>query len=82
MTARKLKRQVQKTESYFFDYWIMLFFNDTIRDFYVPKRIIGITDALGDTYQCYVLKHKHSPKNHTRNTSYFDVKTFNHVLPR
>lgn len=81
MTASTLKYKVQKTGSYFFDRKSMRFFGDTMSNYYVSRHIVEITDSIGDTYQCYALTRVHPVKDNMQSTAYFDIETFENILP-
>ena len=81
LTPSDLKHKVQQTGSHFFDRETMQFFGDTMSNYSVSRHVVEITDSMGDTYQCYALGRKRAVKDNNKATSYFDVETFEHILP-
>ena len=82
MNKTELKYQVMKTGSYFFDYSSMRFFGDTMANYYVPVNTVQVETWTDGTHECYELRRIRPVKHGLRKSTYFDINTFDRILPR
>ena len=81
MDKTELKYNVMDTGSFFFDRSSMRFFGDTMANYYVPAGTVKVTSYSG-TYECYELQRRRAVKHGLSDSAYFDVNTFDRVLPK
>jgi len=87
ITASDLKHAYQTVDGgHFFDRKSMKFFGDTMSNYYVPvkngtARVFNVETHTG-THQCYALERKRPVNGGLYKTAYFDVNTFEYILPK
>ena len=81
MDKTQLKYAVMDTGSYYFDRSSMKFFGDTMSNYYVPKSTVKIESYSG-MFECYELQRCKPVKHGLCASAYFDINTFERVLPK
>jgi hypothetical protein len=82
MDKSQLKRKVNATGSYFFNRSSMKFFGDTMDNYYVPVDIVKINTYTRTNIECYELQRIRPVKHGLINSAYFDINTFERILPK
>ena len=83
MTASELKYQYNNhVGGHFFDRSSMKFFGDTMGNYYVPAATVEIETWSGETHTCYELQRRKPVKGGLTESAYFDIATFDRVLPK
>lgn len=81
MTPSELKYHVEQTGSHFFDRSSMKFFGDTMANYGVRSKPVEI-EAYSGKYTCWELYRKRPVKHNRIESAYFNVETFQRVLPK
>ena len=82
MNKSILRANVMAGGSYFFDRSSMRFFGDTIANYYVPVASVKVDTLTRQGVECWELQRRRPVMHDCCDSAYFDVKTFERVLPR
>lgn len=83
MNATELKfNYIQKNQiNYFFDRKSMKFFGDTMANYAVSSKTVSIKTYSGNLVECWELLRKRPVNMGLQSPSFFDINTFERILP-